>query len=154
MVRSRTLIFLLIPAVLVSGLFCLFAFTWWNSNRYLNDPEWLRTTSPDEMRDTAHRVIRLPVGNHHDAFLVLMRTGNAESIPLLVKALRWHDPDGSGFIPCTTDHCLEALRNLTGHDAGPTAAQWRHWWAETGSNRDPASFFPRDQTPGATDGGP
>ena len=143
MVRRRILTLLTLITALLLVLTAIFILSFWIPNKRLADPDWWRTTSPEEMRSTAHWVLRFPVGNHHDAFLVLYQTGNAESVPLLIRALRWHNVSGEDFIPCTTEHCLDALRNLTGHDAGATTLEWRAWWKETGSKQDPKTFYPR-----------
>jgi hypothetical protein len=96
-------------------------------------------------RYTAHQVIRFPMGNHHDAFLLLEKVGDKESVPLLMNALKWQDlpEDEDDLLVCTTTHCLEALQSLTDHDAGDDHRAWKKWWAETGSELPPAHFHHR-----------
>ena len=43
-------------------------------------------------------------------------------------------------MPCTKDHCLEALRRITGHDAGLNYSDWAEWWVSTGSKIPPTAF--------------
>lgn len=81
--------------------------------------------TPAELRDAAHGVVRLPFGDSHDAYLVLIKHGDASSVPLLIRSLRFlpHTAPGGGMI-CTKAHCLEALRKLTGVDRGKNYADW------------------------------
>lgn len=116
----------------------------WIPNKTLQDYNWLMIAPSEEIREVSHKVIRFPIGNHHDAFLNLMVTGNAESVPLLIAALRWHETAaGDDFVVCTTVHCLAALKSLTGADAGTTYKEWHRWWRETGSVLPDQTFFPR-----------
>ena len=119
---------------------------WWIPNQKMRDADWCVSASRDEIRRVCHRVIRTPWGNHHDAFILLQEVGDADSIPLLIRALQWQKPAGEkGFMVCTTVHCLDALRSLTGHDAGRTFLAWDQWWKETGSKLPANEFYPRQE---------
>ncbi len=120
---------------------------WWVPNQRLKDLQWMDTASKDDLKEVAQRVLTCPVGVHHDAFLVLFEVGDAESIPYLLAGLRWQPYTGKGGVmPCTKAHCLEALRRITGHDAGLNYSDWATWWASTGSKISPTAF-PLDQQP-------
>lgn len=120
---------------------------WWVPNQRLKDLQWMNTASKDDLKEVAQRVLTCPVGGHHDAFLVLFRVGDAESIPYLLTGLRWQPYTGKGGgMPCTKAHCLEALRRITGHDAGRNYNDWAEWWASTGSKL-PRTAFPLNGQP-------
>jgi hypothetical protein len=107
----------------------------------------MNAASNGELKEVAHKVLTCPVGGHHDAFLHLSRVGDAESIPYLLTGLRWQPYTGKGDVMvCTKSHCLEALRKITGHDAGRNYSDWAEWWASTGS-KIPPTAFPLDQQP-------
>jgi hypothetical protein len=115
---------------------------WWVPNQRLKDLQWMDAASNGELKEVAQRVLTCPVGGHHDAFLVLSRVGDAESIPYLLAALRWQPYTGKGDVMvCTKLHCLEALRKIAGHDAGLNYSDWAEWWASTGSKL-PRTAFP------------
>ena len=116
----------------------------WRPNRLLLDEVWCSNASTNELRDLCHHVISRRLGVHHDAFLYLRHVGDAASVPLLIRALEWQNPDRSGPIVCTTNHCVDALRSLTGEDFGYSLGEWKRWWEETGSTLAPDQFHPRD----------
>lgn len=106
----------------------------------------------DDLKEVAQRVLTCPVGGHHDAFLLLSKVGDAESIPYLLAALRWRPHTEPGDpMPCTKMHCLNALRRITGHDAGLNYSDWATWWASTGSKISPTAFPLNDQPIGHSD---
>lgn len=92
----------------------------------------------ERVRHLAHRIISLPWGNHHDAFLTLGEVGNAESIPYLIHALKWQQPhDTNGNVICTTAHCSRRLWELTGVWFQSDHRKWKQWWDQTGSHMTP-----------------
>ncbi len=103
---------------------------WWLPNRRMRDSAWWESAGDAERLETAHRVLAWPWGNHHDAFLVVGELGGPNSVPVLIRALRWQ-PDGP-IAPCTKQHCLDALRHITGVDAGNDHADWKRWWDSVG----------------------
>jgi len=111
------------------------------------DESWWENASQDEIRKLSHRALRTRLdSNHHDAFLALADIGNAKSVPLLIRALKWQDPpDEEGSMVCTTAHCVSALKSLTGHDVAYTFQEWNKWWKETGSKLPPEAFYPRQE---------
>jgi len=131
----------LLGVILASGTY--FYFHAWMPIQRMKDTSWWDNASQDEMRDLCHRSIRTRLGIHHDAFLFLESKGNAESVPLLIRALKWYPPDEDGSASCITCHCLAALESLTGHDAGDTFLEWDRWWKETGSKLPAEHFHPR-----------
>ena len=120
---------------------------WWVPNQRLKDLQWMNAASKDDLKEVAQRVLTFPVGGHHDAFLVLSEFGDAESIPYLLAGLRWQPHTAPGEpMKCTKLHCLEALRAITGHNAGLNYSDWATWWASTGS-KIPPTAFPLSQQP-------
>lgn len=81
--------------------------------------------SSEELRMAAHAVLRFPGADPHDAYLVLLRHGDASSVPVLIRSLWWqpHTPP-SGNMICTKAHCLEALCALTGRNLGKNYEDW------------------------------
>jgi hypothetical protein len=143
MTRSaKVLLVALAAAAFAFAALSLFLYyQWWVPNQRLKDLQWMNAASKDHLKEVAQRVLTCPVGGHHDAFLVLSRVGDAESIPYLLAGLRWQPyTEKGGVMPCTKMHCLEALRRITGHDAGRNYSDWAEWWASTGSKLPPTAF--------------
>lgn len=85
--------------------------------------DWLATAAPEEQREVSHKILSCPFGNHHDAYLVLVKHGKEESIPYLLNRLKqFKDND---FMECTQDHCIEALKKITGKDLGRNYETWK-----------------------------
>jgi len=115
-IRRIALSVVLVAAVVGAGTMI----RWWIPNRRISDLDYLNRASPDELRDTAHQVLRFPWGNDHDACLVLFGVGDESSIPYLQRAIRrWHS-DGD-TADCTLSHCRDALR-VVAVRTGPTFA--------------------------------
>ncbi len=108
---------------------------------YDSDTAWR-----DQLAHRCNEVISQGSG-HHDTYLKLAKVGNKESVPLLIKALRREVPpfdhEGRQAVVCTTEHCVEALRSITGEDYGFSADQWEIWWKNTGSKLPDSHFQPR-----------
>ncbi len=124
--------------------FCLAAASWlyieiWLPNKQLQTPEWsagdpISERTAAKARRACHKVLSQRFGNHHDAFLLLESVGNTDSIPYLIRALKWQDPpDDEGYVICTTHHCVQLLSDLTGLRFMYDHEQWKNWWDETGS---------------------
>jgi hypothetical protein len=146
------LIALPVGAFACAALSLFLYYQWWVPNQRLKDPQWWNTASNGELKEVAQRILTCPVGGHHDAFLLLSRVGDAESIPYLLWGLRWlPDTPKGGFMSCTKSHCLEALRRITGHDAGLNYSDWAEWWASTGSKLPRTAFPLNDQPVGHSD---
>lgn len=125
---------------------------WWMPNQKMRDRDWWANASEDEIRMTCHQVLRFPLGCYHDAFLSLAEIGNAESVPLLIRSLKWQEaPDETGFMVCTTGHAVEALQSLTGQDFGFEPERWRDWWQRSGSKMPPGTFHPRHRKESPTE---
>ena len=73
----------------------------------------------------------------HDACLELQGVGGPSSIPALIYALKLYPPmrGANGFtgMVCTTAHCLDALRAITGQHFSADAAEWEQWWVTQGN---------------------
>jgi hypothetical protein len=104
---------------------------------------WWDTATTDEQRLLCQRVISHRIGAPHDAFLHLREIGNRDSVPLLIRALRWQRPPKDGAMVCTTAHCIDALRSLTGEDFGADYLKWEQWWSKTGKGLSVTNFHER-----------
>lgn len=130
----------LLGLVICGGvLYAGFYFTIIKPNEELSDAILSKTpVDKARMRDICHRVISMPWGNAHDAFLELARCGDTSSIPYLIRSLRWQQgPSPRGGFDCQTVHCLHALHVLTGQDFGYEPARWEKWWKENRNNFTP-----------------
>jgi len=106
-------------------------------------PQWTISISRQEvprekLRDACHTSLRNWVAGGHDAFIALERVGNKDSIPYLIRALKWQNvqhgkpiEDGDLMV-CTYGHCLGALEKLTGMNFRGDYKAWRKWWRQTG----------------------
>jgi hypothetical protein len=141
-------------AALAAGI-CLTGYLiWWLPNRKMMDAQWQETASPAEKKRVAELVLLFPGGNDHDAFLFLGSFGDAGSVPSLLRGLKRQGATGAdGAMSCSKGHCLEALREITGHDAGPNYAAWQKWWDETGSRLPPEAFPSRKPRTGPAGAG-
>lgn len=95
----------------------------------LNDIVYRQGSAPDadRLRQLCHRIISCRFSNHHDAFALLIDCGDSSSIPYLIKALRWHQPDGGSGV-CTDLHCVEALEKITGQHLRYDTEAWSRWY--------------------------
>ena len=130
-ITLRVLAALLVGA-LVAGVW-FYVQIWAPHRRFYRNETWWSAASTNEIRDLCHHIISHRPGAPHDAFLHLRRSGNAESVPLLIQALGWQKPEGKELVSCTTAHCLDALRSLTGEDLGYSPTEWEQWWKDEGS---------------------
>ena len=122
---------------------------YWQPHRLLyHDEAWLESASEEEIRLVCHRIISLRMGSPHDAFLYLQQVGNKESVPPLIRALKWQDPNDT-YIVCTTGHCIDALRSLTGEDYKRDYRQWEDWWTGTGRFLPSDHFHARESGTGS-----
>ena len=97
-----------------------------------------KNVSREKIREVCHKVLSHRFGNHHDAFIALETVGNAESIPYLIRALKWQRaPAKGGMVVCTTAHCAQRLWELTGEWHEYDYSKWDTWWKETGSKMSP-----------------
>jgi hypothetical protein len=69
-------------------------------------------------------------GVDHDWPSELAETGDVNCVPALIAVLKRNPIEADGSMICTRDHCLQALRKLTGADLGDTDEVWIRWWAE------------------------
>lgn len=106
-----------------------YLYGWWRAWNRFYDTEWICTLHPEDGRETAERALRVPI-DIHDPCITLIRQGNSESIPYLIGALKWQPQTspGDGRLECTKIHCLEALKKITGVDAGENYEDWRDWY--------------------------
>lgn len=128
-----------LPSLLLMGfLVVMFVFQLWLPNKKINDLEWREKASIEEIRELSHKILSFPVGNHHDAFILLLGVGNKDSIPYLISALKWQeDTEKEGLMSCTKSCCLEALKKLSDHNAGINYSDWQKWWDSQGNKKNP-----------------
>ena len=119
-----------ISAVLIGIVgFVFFYFEIWIPRKTIRDTAWGEKSSPEEKRQLAHHILKYPIiGVHHDSFLILIKYGNKESVPYLLNGLKWYDffNKDEDFTVCTKDHCLEALRKITGENLGTKYSDWKN----------------------------
>jgi hypothetical protein len=75
----------------------------------------------------------MPFGAHHDAALSVMQQRDVGAVRPSILSLRWQ-ADASDRVVCTRQHCVDALRTITGADVGDTYDGWRAWWANHGDD--------------------
>jgi len=137
-VKIITLIFLLFTTAATWVYFEI----WLPSRMIANSSKWETDCNGylvpgEKIRDTCHKVLKYRFGNHHDAFIALVRVGNKDSIPYLIRALKrlekeYPNEKNSGFVICTYGHCEEALEQLTGIEVDWDSETWMNWWKKTG----------------------
>ena len=93
----------------------------------------------DKVRDACHKLLFhfAWLGGHHDAFIALIKVGNKDSIPYLIRSLKglekkYPNEKNSGFAICTYGHCEEALWQLTSMKVDWCSKVWMNWWQQTG----------------------
>jgi hypothetical protein len=72
---------------------------------------------------SVRRDVRL-YGPGHDAYVHLAKYGSKEDIPSLLYGLKTE----TDIEVCTYQHCVEALRALSGANPGDTYGDWTNWW--------------------------
>ena len=121
----------------------------WAPTAKMRDFRWyFLLADDDERKHVAEQALIIPLDGGHDAFITLIYCGDADSIPYLLCGL-WWQPDtepGEGMV-CTKAHCLDALKRITGHDAGSNYSDWAAWWDSTGSRLPPSAFPLKEDTP-------
>jgi hypothetical protein len=110
---------------------------------FYRDEAWGKTAPEADIRQVCHKMISHRFGSHHDAFLYLANHGNKDSVPLLIRALKWREVKEGDLLYCTPAHCVGALRSLTGEDFGASWEKWQTWWNETGCGLAEEHFYPR-----------
>ena len=117
----------IIAFLILLGLYVKFAI--YDPNMKIISGEFYGNSTPDEIRDLSHRVLKWPFWGAHDAFLSLVECGDESSVPLLINALWWQPTTKEkGVMVCTKSHGLEALRTITNQNAGMNYDDWRKWW--------------------------
>jgi len=114
------------------------------AHRFLTELEARMAADPTiripykKARSACHTILRDRNWGNHDAFMLLTLVGNHESIPYLLKALKWEDPPSeNGGASCSTFHCVGALEKTTGRNFGLRYEPWEIWWREEGSKLPP-----------------
>ena len=69
----------------------------------------------------------------HDEYVLIIKYGygDVQDVPKLIRGLEYYgDIKPDEPVVCSRDHCLEALKLVTGVNPGPNARDWRTWWTE------------------------
>lgn len=86
--------------------------------------------APSDTLQQLHKALASS-GDPHDVILRIVEIGDPTSVPFLIKALakRGTVPrEGPYASICTRFHVLDALQEITNHDAGRNAEDWRSWY--------------------------
>ena len=101
-----------------------------------------------KVRNACHKALKYRFTYHYDATLALRYVGNKDSIPYLIRTLKWEYlkrqdkmMPGNRLLG-TLGYCVGSLEKLTGMDFGTDCAAWEKWWKETGQH------LPFDETKG------
>jgi hypothetical protein len=106
-------------------------------------PYWMPTWMPDqEQQPECYRAAfrayaRSDWGFAHDEYLRMIKYGygEIEDVPKLIKGLEYYGDIKPGErVVCSWDHCLEALKLVTGANPGLNASDWKKWWEEYNAN--------------------
>ena len=109
---------------------------YWLPLSRLSNVAWIIAASEEDLREASHHVIAYPLAaDHHDAFIVLAAAGDADSIPRIIRALRWHSSDQDEHESFTANG-FDALEKLSGRAGDRDVDSWQRWWDETGSKRE------------------
>ena len=66
----------------------------------------------------------------HNEYGLLVGFGEESDIPMLLAGLRSFPKREDGGIVCTHEHCVDALRAITGADVGYAYSDWAAWWKQ------------------------
>lgn len=100
-------------------------------------PYWMPTWMPDEEKQPEYyraafrEYARSDWGFAHDDYVRIIKYGygNIEDVPKLIKGLEsYGDLEPGKPVVCSRDHCLNALKAVTGANPGPNATDWQKWW--------------------------
>ena len=106
---------------------------WWHLVRFEDD-----YVPNKKICNACHKILRYRFGYHDDAALALGYFGDKDSIPYLIRALKWQNikhPNADftdAFAPRAFLGCIGSLKKLTGMDFGADHAKWLNWWEQTG----------------------
>lgn len=148
--RRITLFLVLGVAAFTTAGALLFYFDYWKYRQQLASLEWVDAASPADIREASHRVLSWPLGDTHDAPLYLSEVGNIESVPILIRAMRWHVALGVDVQSCEVLGIEPALQSLTGFKGDHDYRKWEAWWSSVGSSLPPEHFHGRRLGVGAS----
>jgi hypothetical protein len=63
----------------------------------------------------------------HDACIGLITAGDRTSVPHLIAALKLFPDVEPETLVCSWDHCVEALKRITGASPGYSYSAWKRW---------------------------
>lgn len=89
-----------------------------------------RQLSTGERLAQLHKALASP-GDPHDVILAIRAIGDPTSVPFLIEALAKQGTvprEGQYVAIDTRFHVLDALQEITNHDAGRNAEDWRQWY--------------------------
>ena len=100
---------------------------------YTSDHKPRKDIDKEAARKALHGILGWPYRGDHDAFLYAAALGDYSTVPLLIRDLKyqgWTKP-GDGM-DCEKAHCIDALVQITGVNAGCNYEDWAKWWEEKG----------------------
>jgi hypothetical protein len=89
-----------------------------------------RRLSTGKRLEQLHKALASP-GDPHDVILEIRAIGDPTSVPFLIEALAKQGTvprEGQYAAIDTRFHVLDALQEITNHDAGRNAEDWRQWY--------------------------
>jgi len=87
----------------------------------------------DKTRKMCHKMLRYRRWDPNTALQLLVVVGNNESIPYLIRELKWVEADENGGFSFATMYCSWALEKTSGMNLGHRYEPWEKWWREEGS---------------------
>ena len=138
-----------VKGIVLAVLFVCVVITWFSIEfilpvRTVCNRDWLYSDFQEDyalrkkIRNACHKILRYRIGNHHDAFIAIIEVGDKDSIPYLIRALKWQHVEHKDavakreLVPCTFKHCVDALEKLAGKKLGWEYETWEDWWEQTG----------------------
>jgi len=87
-----------------------------------------------KIRNACHKVLSHRIGNYYAAFITISEVGNKDSIPYLIRALKWLPLQSQNEIATDIriERCERCLEQLTGVELGTDYKVWENWWQQTG----------------------
>ena len=87
--KNRILIWIISVISIITLLGLYIKLEIYDPNMKISDSDFFYKSTPEELRETSHKVLKWSFGDAHDAFLALIECGDESSVPVLINALRW-----------------------------------------------------------------
>ena len=106
--KWKTIIILTAVSVVTVVLFEIYMVV--SSFKKAYNPNFMESASPEDRLKALHYVIKYPVGDPHDAFILLIDYGTEESLYYLEKRAKSYRKENNTV--CTADHCYSAIKAI------------------------------------------